>query len=163
MESVTSQIQGVIAPTAHARRSAGLDLGAVLADGAPEVTVAVADQGDLLATLETRLADEVLDIATALLKFGSATQAIGKELPLTSHFGKLVTVLLSSFSLQFAYALLKGKDKPLLLDDGDQHLAELGLQVEQFVREVSLDGRRFLAVALLDEQAAQLGNSIGGG
>lgn len=118
--------------------------------------LAISDKDRLLATVEARLAEEVLNLARALTVFGSRTQAIGEELPISSHFGKHITAFLSSLSLQVAYALLKGGNKPLLLDDGAQQLAELGLGLDQFVRELDLDGRRFLAVALLDQKASQV-------
>ena len=136
----------------HGRTS----VGAELANRALPKTLAVPDKDSLLASIETRLTEEVLDLCTALLKFGNGARAIGEELPLSAHFGKHITAFLGSLSLQLAYALLKDRDKPLLLDDGAQKLAELGLHLHQFVREVDLDGRRFLAVALLDEQAAQV-------
>ena len=137
---------------------AGTDSG--LAQRAVPETLAIADQDGLLARVEARLAEEVLDLVTALLKFGRGAQAVGEELPLNAHFGKHITAFLSCLSLQLAYALLKGRDKPLLLDDGAQQLAEFGLHLHQFVREVDLDGRRFLAVALLDEQTAEVREGV---
>ncbi|MCK9987422.1 MAG: hypothetical protein AzoDbin1_03894 [Azoarcus sp.] len=132
------------------------DLGAVLADGALPVPVAVTREDDLLAGLEARLADGMRDLASALLKFSGITQAVHKELPLGSEFGKHITLLLGSVSLQLAYALLKDGDLPLLLDDGAQHLHKLGLSVDELFRELDVDGRRFLTVALVEQQSPQV-------
>ncbi|EJF5828971.1 hypothetical protein M8W91_002793 [Salmonella enterica] len=102
---------------------------------------------------EARLAEEVKSLAEALEYFSRSTQRISNELPDNSHFGKSVTLLLSLGSLQLANALLKNGDKPLLRDDGVEHLRELGLGLDDFIREIELDGRKFLAIALVDSAA----------
>lgn len=135
--------------------SAAGNLGAVLADGALPVAVPVADENDLLAGLEARLADAVRNLVGALTEFGGIAQAINKELPLTAEFGKLITLFLGTSSLQVAYALMKDGDLPLLIGDGAQHLQKLGLGVDELFRELDVDGRRFLAVALVEQQPAQ--------
>lgn len=137
-------------------RPSGLGLSAELADGALPVTVAVADQDGFLASVEARLANEVDDLVSALVKFSRSAQAISEELPLSAHFGKNVTLFLSLASCHVANALLQGRDKPLLLDDGALQLREMGLSLKEFLRELDLDGRRFLAVALVDQQAHHL-------
>ena len=135
---------------------AGLDLGAVLADGALPIAVAVADQNGLLAGIEARLTQEVGDLANALMAFGHATQSIREELPPGAKFGKLITGFFASLSLQFAHSMLKDRDKPLLLDDGAQYLHQLRLEMDEFVREIDVDGRRFLAVAFIEQSTAQI-------
>lgn len=99
---------------------------------------------------ETRLAREVKSLAEALEHFSRNTQRISDELPDTSCFGKSVTQFLSSGSLQVANALLRNGDKPLLADDGVEYLRELSLDLDDFIREIELDGRKFLAIALVD-------------
>ena len=143
--------------------SSGADLGAMLAGGALPVAVAVAAEHDLLAAIEARLAGEVADLINALNQFGCRAQAIGEELPLSSQFGKLVTQLLSSMSLQLAQALLKDADVPVLFDDGALYLKKLGLGLNDFLREVDLEGRRFLAVALIDKQPHQVPRGLQSG
>ncbi|MFN3987605.1 MAG: hypothetical protein ACK4KV_19110 [Rhodocyclaceae bacterium] len=138
-----------------AGRPAGLDLRPVLADGAHPIPSPVADQDDLLAHLETRLAGEMRDFVGALLKLSRGAEAVRKELPLTSHFGQYITLFLSTLSLQIAHALLKDGDLPLLLDDGAQHLQKMGLRLDELFRELVVDGRRFLAVALPNQQPTQ--------
>lgn len=128
-----------------------LGVGAVPAGGAAPVTTAVASEHDLLTSLEARLTDEMCHLASALISFGTSTQAIGEELPASSDFGKIVTLFLSSCGFEFANALLQSGDKPLLIDNGAKQLAELELSVIDAFREVTLDGRRFLAVALTDK------------
>lgn len=137
-------------------QSAATDLRTVLAGGAPPVAVPVAAQHDLLAHLEARLTDEVRDLVDALEKFGRGTQAISKELPPTSQTAKLVTLSLGTFGLQLAYALLKDGDLPLLRDDGAQYLHKLGLRGDELFREFDVDGRRFLTIALVEQQPAQV-------
>ena len=142
--------------------SSGADLGAMLAGGALPVAVAVAAEHDLLACLEARLAHEVADLVGALEQFSRRAQAIGEELPFNAQFGKLVTLLLSSMTLQLAQALLKDGDIPVLRDDGALYLQKLGLGLNDFLREVDLEGRRFLAVALIDKQPHQVPRSLQG-
>lgn len=136
----------------------GADLSAMLTAATPPITIAISGKDDLLSSLETRLAKEVFNLTIALTKFSSGVEAIGKELPDSSHFGKLVTLFFSMSSLQVAHALLQRPDLPLLVDDGFQQLQELGLSLNEFIREVDLDGRRFLAVALInvDSQPCQV-------
>lgn len=154
IQSVVAQEPPQAAPGAVMHGRLGFDLSPVLADGALPVTIPVADQDHLLAGLEARLADEVGSLVDALYKFGRSAQAIGEELPQASYFGKCVTVLLSTLSFQMAYALLKDGDMPLLLDDGAQYLRKLGLCGDEFFREFRVEGRRFLAVALVEQGAA---------
>lgn len=127
-------------------------LGSKVTDGALPVPLAITSEDNLLTGIEARLAEEVSDLASALRKFGIRTQSISEELPLSSEFGKLITSFFSAGSLQLANALLQGKDKPLLLDDGAMQLHELGLSLNDFIREVTLEGRQFLAVALIKKR-----------
>lgn len=103
-----------------------------------------------LADIEARLTQEVIDLATVLLKFSRRTRLIGKELPDTAQFGQLITRLLSLSSLHVAQALLKDSNVPLLSDNGAEYLSKLGLHLKDFIREIRLDDRRFLAIAILD-------------
>lgn len=125
------------------------------ADRTTPVPLTISNENSLLARIEARLTEEVKRLADALGRFSRNTQCISHELPDTSHFGKSVTLLLSLGSLQIANALLKNGDKPLLLDDGVEYLRELGLGLNDFIREVELDGRKFLAIALIDNRTDQ--------
>lgn len=106
-----------------------------------------------LAGIETRLADEVFRLVSALREFSGRTQLICQELPERAHLSKSVTGFLSLIGLQLADALAKGLDRAVLFDDSAQYLGELGLSLEDLFREIDLDGRRLLAVALIDEPA----------
>lgn len=106
----------------------------------------------MLTTIETRLTEEVLSVSAALQRFGAVTQDISKGLPDSAGFGKAITRLLSLLSFQFSDALLKDLDAPLLLSDGGEYIEHLGLSLNDAFREISLEGRKFLAVALLDER-----------
>lgn len=129
------------------------DLG--FAKRADEQRVVLA-QDALLAGIEARLAEEVRGLVAALDQFGRRTQLIGKELPEGAHFCKAVTGLLGLLGFQFAYALGKGLDRPIFVDDGAEYLRELSLSLNDLIREVDLDGRRFLAVALIEQSASEI-------
>lgn len=113
--------------------------------------VGVESQDALLAGIEARLTQEVLGLVASLREFSSRAQLIRKEIPEGAHFCKAVTSLLSLIALQYAESLGKSLDRPLLLDDGAEYLRKFGLRLEDSIREVTLDGRRFMAVAFLDE------------
>lgn len=121
------------------------------ADGAAPITPSVADEHNPLARIEARLTDEVLRLARILGDFADRTKAIGDEIPDTAHFCKSVTTLYRLCALQLGNALLKGLDKPILFDDGCLYLKKLGLEVEDLFRQFDFEGRKFFAVALVDE------------
>ncbi|MFG0598414.1 hypothetical protein ACF8OH_27190 [Delftia sp. WSY_9] len=113
----------------------------------------------VLANIEARLAQEVRGLIGSLDQFGRSAQGIYVEIPDGAHFCKAITSFLALLSLQIAYALTKGLDKSVFFDDGAQYLRELDLDLGEFVRELTLDGRRFLAVALVDQQATKFDGS----
>ncbi|MGG6075183.1 hypothetical protein ACQSGI_24805 [Salmonella enterica] len=113
------------------------------------------DENNPLARIETRLTEEVVNLADTLRRFSQNIRHISHELPDTSQFGKLITRFFSDSSLQVANALLKNSDKPLLLDDGVEYLRGLGIGLDDFIREIELDGRKFLAVAIVDNLTDQ--------
>lgn len=121
------------------------------ADGADEP-----QDGLLLADIEARLTDEVRRLISSLDQFARRAQLIGVEIPDSAHFCKSVTSLLALLGFQLAYSFGKGLDVPVFFDDGAEYLRKLNLSLGDFVRELTLDGRRFLAVALVDEQLDQL-------
>ena len=113
----------------------------------------------LLADIEARLTNEVRGLIAALREFGSRAQLVCKEIPDNAHFTKLVSSSFALMSLQLAYALHKGLDKPIFFDDGVEYLRELKLCLSDFVREIDLDGRRFLAIALIDQKLGQFSST----
>lgn len=113
----------------------------------------------LLADIEARLTNEVRGLIDALREFGSRAQLVCKEIPDNAHFTKLVSSSFILMSLQLAYALHKGLDKPIFFDDGVEYLRELKLCLSDFVREIDLDGRRFLAIALIDQKLGQFSST----
>lgn len=113
----------------------------------------------LLADIEARLTNEVRGLVDALREFGSRAQLVCKEIPDNAHFTKLVSSSFILMSLQLAYALHKGLDKPIFFDDGVEYLRELNLCLSDFVREIDLDGRRFLAIALIDQKLGQFSST----
>lgn len=120
-------------------------------------------QDALLASIEARLTHEVRGLVAALDQFGRRAQTIGKDIPEGAKFCQLVTGSLALLGFQFAYAFGKGLDTPIFFDDGAKYLADLGLSLDEFVREVTLDGRRFLAVALIDQELPQLNRAADAG
>lgn len=134
-----------------------LNLGVAAATGAVDAL----DSQDalLLADIEARLTDEVRRLVAALDQFGCRSELIGKEIPDSAKFCKSVTLLLTSLSFQLAYSFGKDLDIPIFFDDGAEYLRKLNLSLSDFVRELTLDGRRFLAVALIDQQLSQLGGT----
>lgn len=136
---------------------AGLDLFSSVAVAADAVNADDSQNGLLLADIEARLTNEVRGLICALDQFGRRAQFIGKELPDSAHFCKSVTSLLALLGFQLANSFGKGLDLPVFFDDGAEYLRKLNLSLGDFVRELTLDGRRFLAVALVDEQLDKFG------
>lgn len=112
-------------------------------------------QNKLLARLEARLTGEVIGLINALSQFGNRAELIRAELPGNAEFCKSVTGLLALVGFQFANALGQGLNKPIFFDDGALYLRQLGLGLDDLIREVDLDGRRFLCVALIDQSASK--------
>lgn len=131
-----------------------LDGEAVPAQGASG-NVLTDEQSALLAGIEARLTKEVMGLVGSLAEFGRRAQAIGKEVPDDAQFCQLVPSFLALCSFQLAYALGKSADRRIFAEDGAEYLRELGLGVKDLFREIDLDGRRFLAVALVEQGAGQ--------
>ena len=138
------------------------ELGAGFADGAVGAA-AEQSQDALLASIEARLAQEVWGVVGALNQFGSRSQAISKLIPDSSQFCKLVTSTLGLVCLQLSYTLRQGLDERIFLDDGAEYLRKACLTFEQAFREVTLDGRRYTAVARVDDGFENLVKSACGG
>lgn len=130
---------------------------------ADAVDARVSQDALVLADIEARLTQQVRWLIAALTEFGGSAQLICKEIPDGAHFTKLVSSALVLISFQLAYAFGKGLDKPIFFDDGAEYLRELNLSLSDFVREIDLDGRRFLAIALVDQQSSELGCAGDGG
>lgn len=142
--------------TLHELQLVGLDLHFAAARVAETVDACVSQDALVLADIEARLTQQVRGLIAALTEFGGSAQLVCKEIPDSAHFTKLVSSALVLISFQLAYALGKGLDKPIFFDDGAEYLRELNLCLSDFVREIDLDGRRFLAIALIDQQSSEL-------
>ena len=151
--------RGLVDEPGDGNRVGGFDLNLGVAAATGAVGALDAQDALLLADIEARLADEVRRLVAALHQFGCRSELIGKEIPDSAKFCKSVTALLTLLSFQLAYSFSKDLDKPIFFDDGAQYLRKLNLSLSDFVRELTLDGRRFLAVALIDQQLGQLGGS----
>ena len=105
----------------------------------------------VLADIEARLTHEVLGLMGAVREFAGRTQAIRKEIPDGADLYQFVAFFLACSSLNLANAVGLSLVNGIFRNGGREYLEELGLQVNELFREVSLDGQRFLAVALTNE------------
>lgn len=145
------------APDANAGAGGGGDLSADLAQRALPIPLTVAPEHDLLsADIEARLTQEMDGLVNALSQFARRAQAIGEELPPGRHLDKAVTLLFSLVGFQLANAFMRDTKGFGLLSCCPEYMEQLHLKLSDAVREVRFDGRRFLAVALVDQQAGQL-------
>jgi len=103
--------------------------------------------------IETRLAEEIRSVCDALQRFGYATRSIREELPDSAQSDKLMVGLLSLLGFHVSYSLLKDLNAPPLLGNSNEYFDKLGLSFNDAVREVSLDGRKFMAIALIDKHS----------
>ena len=116
-----------------------------------EGLASVDEQNRLLAGIETRLANEMRGLGLTLREFAFRTKAIREEIPADAQFCKLVTGFFPLLAFQLSNSLLSDTKRFTFEDDGALYLHELGLEVEDFARQVDLEGRKFLAVALIDK------------
>ncbi|WP_291585822.1 hypothetical protein [Comamonas sp. UBA7528] len=124
---------------------------------------AVEAQNDLLASIEARLTEEMRGLALSLAEFGCRTKAIREEIPDSAQFCKLVAGCLPLFALQLSDAILRAPQGFTFEDDGALYLKQLGLELKDFVRELDLEGRKFLAVAFLDKSGRDVLDSPANG
>ena len=106
----------------------------------------------LLADIEARLANEMLGLARAFDQFFFRTKAIREEIPDSAKFCKLVAGFFPLFAFQISDALKRTPKGFTFEDDGVMYLKELGLELKDFIRELDLEGRKFLAVAFVDKR-----------
>lgn len=150
---------GVVSASCGCNRFGELNLNLGVAAATSAVKALDAQDALLLADIEARLTDEMRRLVAALHQFGCRSELIGKEIPDSAKFCKSVTLLLTLLSFQLAYSFGKDLDTPIFFDDGAEYLRKLNLSLSDFVRELDLDGRRFLAVALIDKQLGQLSST----
>lgn len=117
----------------------------------------------LLTDIEARLTEEMHGLVLALAQFGGRAKLISESVPADADFAKLVTQLFALLGFQLSNALSQSMERRVFFDDGRHYLAELGLSLNDFIREVSLDGRRFLAVALVDAKPGEFKNTTDAG
>jgi hypothetical protein len=110
---------------------------------------------DLSPSVEARLTEEVDRLITALRQFAARAKSIGEAAP-GGGLDQLVPVLFSLVGLQFANAFSRDTKGLGLLCCSPEYFEQLHLKLSDAVREVRLDGRRFLAVALVDQEAGEL-------
>lgn len=128
----------------------------VSAEHALPVALPVVDQDALLVGIEARLTEEMRGLALSLAEFGRRTKAIREEIPDDAKFGKLVAGSLPMTAFQLADAILRVPHGFTFKNDGALYLQQLGLEFKDFVREIDLEGRKFLAVAFLDKSGCDV-------
>ena len=139
--------------------SASLQGHSKLADRAVGLS-SVDEQNRLLTGIEARLANEMRGLGLTLAEFARRTKAIREEIPDSAQFCKLVAGFFPLMAFQLSEAFLCPKHRFTFQDDGALYLQQLGLKVNDFAREIDLEGRKFLAVALLDHGAADVRNGF---
>lgn len=107
-------------------------------------------QDDFSVSVETRLTQEVGRLIASLAQSAGVFQSIREDVPREREFVQLIAGALGMFCLGMADALVQGRNEQILLDDGREYLAELGLNVGELFREVTLDGRRYACIACVD-------------
>jgi hypothetical protein len=113
-------------------------------------------QDALLAGIETRLTQEMLRLVGPLREFARRSQLIRKEIPNEAQFCKLISASLPIISLHVANAFLESAKKNTFAGDGVLYLKDIGLGLNDVVREVDLEGRKFLAVALVERKSSDI-------
>lgn len=112
-------------------------------------------QDALEAEFEAGLTKEVRGLIAALRKFAAGTQLVCKSAPASADFSKDVALLLSLASMHFVDLLSQSLYDGVFADGGFGYLQQVGLGAQRLFRQLELDGRQFLAVALPDEQVGQ--------
>ena len=113
-------------------------------------------QDALLASIETRLTQEMLRLVSPLREFARRSQLVREEIPNSAQFCKLISAALPLVSLHFANAILEGSKKNTFTGDGVLYLNDIGLSLNDFVREVDIDGRKFMAIALVERKSSDI-------
>jgi hypothetical protein len=113
-------------------------------------------QDALLASIETRLTQEMLRLIGPLREFARRSQLIREEIPDSAQFCKLVSAALPMIALHFCNAFLESAQKNTFAGDGVLYLNDIGLRLHDFVREVDIDGRKFMAIAHVQGKSSDI-------
>ena len=113
-------------------------------------------QDAFLASIETRLTQEMLRLVSPLREFARRSQLIREEIPNSAQFCKLVSAALPLISLHFVNAILESSKKNTFAGDGALYLKDIGLSLNDFVREIDLDGRKFMAIAVVERKSSDI-------
>lgn len=104
-------------------------------------------------SIEARLTDEVRRFGVFFGDAAERLRAIGEDAG--DDFDKLIVASQRLVLLQFSDAILKSMHRCCSLSEYVDNLGELELSIRDAFREVVLDGRKFLGVALTDECARE--------
>jgi len=104
-------------------------------------------QDCLAAGVEARLTQEVRNLAGFLRAWSGRAKFIGEVLPANADCGKVISLAISLICLHLSDSFLKDANRGVFMGDGALDLIDLGLKFEDCVRELDLDGLRFLCVA----------------
>ncbi len=140
---------------ASGQRDLGLAARADQSEGSPVDGDGVECQ-PLTPELEARMTSEVRGLIDALGQFARSTKLIHEEIPIDAHFGKSIAFLLACCGFHFANTLALSLVRGIFRNGGREYISQLELDIKDLFREIDLDGRRFLAVALADECEGQV-------
>lgn len=140
---------------ASGQRDLGLAARTDQSEGSPVDGAGVECQ-PLTPELEARMTSEVRGLISALNQFARSTKLIHEEIPIDAHFGKSIAFLLACCGFQFANTLALSLVRGIFSNGGREYISQLELDIKDLFREIDLDGRRFLAVALPDECKGQV-------
>lgn len=119
------------------------------------------EHGANASDIEARLADEVRRFGAFFAESADRLGAIGKDA--RDDFDKLIVASQRLFFLQFSDSILQSMRECSSLSEYVDNLGKLELSLRDAFREVVLDGRKFLCVALTDERAREFFGAHQGG
>ena len=111
--------------------------------------------------IETRLTDEMRRFGAFFAESAVRLRAIGEDA--RDDLDKLIAASQRLFLLELSNAILKSMRECSSLAEYVDHLGELELGVRDAFREVVLEGRKFVCVALTDERAREFFRGHKGG
>ena len=139
----------------------GLDI--PVADGTDEHTDLMnmpLDKHSLLSLIETRLTDEVRRGAADLRRLAAAVEEIRKGVPADADFVELVLSSFELLALQLSNTFLANCKSGIFLDDGREYLRQLGLSLQDAIREIHLDGRDYVCIVKVGSGSSNLSDAV---
>lgn len=140
--------------------SAELELVVKVSAALKPESIADALQNHLSPGVEARLTEEVDRLVGALAEFARRAQAISKDAAPGYNLDQAVALTFALIGFQFADAFARSPQSAGLFVGKPYYFDQLQLRLADRFRELVLDGRRYLAIAFVEESAGQ-GESVG--